>query len=204
MLLQGLYAITDQFLTPRSTLFEQAATALQAGVSLLQYRDKSGTDSEVEGVCVELQRICREHGALFIINDRPHLAQAIGADGLHVGIEDMALSQARRTFPDGIIGVSCYGSIDRARAAQDAGADYVAFGSFFRSPTKPTSKVVPLDVLSRAREALTIPICAIGGINVANIHEIAAHAPDMISVVSAVFAGDIRSNVARLREKMGR
>lgn len=202
MLLQGLYAITDELLTPHHTILDQAAAALQAGVTILQYRNKSGTDSEVTPVCIELQRICRKHGAIFVINDRLHVARAIGADGLHVGIEDMDFSQARRTFPQGIIGVSCYGSIDRALAAQDAGADYVAFGSFFSSPTKPSSAVVPMTVLSRAKEVLSIPVCAIGGINLANIHEIAAHGPDMISMVSAVFAGDIRDNVTRLKEKM--
>jgi len=201
-LLQGLYAITDEILTPDHSILDQAESALQAGVTILQYRNKSGTDSEVEAICVELQRICREHRALFIINDRPHLARAIEADGLHVGIEDMEFTQARKIFTRGIIGVSCYGNIDRARAAQDAGADYVAFGSFFPSPTKPSSKVVPMQVLSEAKAALTIPVCAIGGINAANIHEISAHGPDMISVVSAVFAGDIPSNVARLNAVM--
>ncbi len=137
MLLQGLYAISDECLTPHHTIFDQVETALQAGVTILQYRNKSGTDSEVTPVGIELQRICREHGALFIINDRPHVARTIGADGLHVGIEDMEFSRARKTFPRGIIGVSCYGSIDRARAAQDAGADYVAFGSFFRRRPNP-------------------------------------------------------------------
>ncbi len=202
MLLQGLYAISDERLTPHHTIFDQAEAALQAGVTILQYRNKSGTDSEVTPVCIELQRICREHGALFIINDRPHVARAIKADGLHVGIEDMQFSQARKTFPRGIIGVSCYGSIDRARSAQDAGADYVAFGSFFPSLTKPSSAVVPMTVLSQAKKTLAIPVCAIGGINLANLHEITAHDPDMISMVSAVFVGDIRDNVIRLKEKM--
>jgi thiamine-phosphate pyrophosphorylase len=202
ILLQGLYAITDEILTPDHSILSQAETALQAGVKLLQYRHKSGKDSEVEEVCIKLQRLCRQYQALFIINDRPHLAQAIGADGLHVGIEDMEFSRARKIFAKGVIGVSCYGDVARARLAQDAGADYVAFGSFFPSPTKPSSKVVPMQVLSEAKAALTIPVCAIGGINAANIHEISGHGPDMISVVSAVFAGDIPSNVARLNAVM--
>jgi thiamine-phosphate pyrophosphorylase len=201
-LLKGLYAITDEILTPDHLLLGQAETALQAGVKILQYRHKSGSDREVEGICVGLQGLCRRYQALFVINDRPHLAQAIGADGLHVGMEDMELTPARRIFAKGIIGVSCYGDLARARLAQEAGADYVAFGSFFPSPTKPSSKVVPLTVLSEAKAALTIPVCAIGGITAANIHEISAHGPDMISVVSAVFAGDIAANVARLKALM--
>ncbi len=201
-MLKGLYAITDEILTPDHLLLGQAETALQAGVKILQYRHKSGSDREVEGICVGLQRLCRRYQALFVINDRPHLAQAIGADGLHVGVEDMKLTPARRIFAKGIIGVSCYGDLARARLAQDAGADYVAFGSFFPSPTKPSSKLVPMTVLSEAKAVLTIPVCAIGGITIANIHQITAHGPDMISVVSAVFAGDIAANVARLRAAM--
>jgi len=201
-LLQGLYAITDEILTPPHSILAQAETALQAGLKLLQYRHKTGKDSEVEEVCIKLQQLCRKYHAFFIVNDRPHLAQGIGADGLHVGIDDMEFTKARKIFPQGIIGVSCYGNVARARMAQDAGADYVAFGSFFSSPTKPLSELVPMTVLSEAKAALTIPVCAIGGINVANIHEITAHGPDMISVVSAVFAGDISGNVVRLNAGM--
>lgn len=201
-MLKGLYAITDEILTPDHLLLGQAETALQAGVKILQYRHKSGSDREVEGICVGLQGLCRRYQALFVINDRPHLAQAIGADGLHVGMEDMELTPARRIFAKGTIGVSCYGDLARARLAQDAGADYVAFGSFFPSPTKPSSKLVPMTVLSEAKAVLTIPVCAIGGITIANIHQITAHGPDMVSVVSAVFAGDIAANVARLKALM--
>jgi thiamine-phosphate pyrophosphorylase len=114
----------------------------------------------------------------------------------------MDLARARDIFPQGIIGVSCYGSIKKALEAQEQGADYVAFGSFYPSPTKPHSGIVSLSVLDKAQEVLTLPVCAIGGINVTNIHEIAAHKPDMISVVSAVWEGDIHRNIRQLHQGM--
>lgn len=202
MLLKGLYAITDEQLTPHTTILNQAEKALSAGVQILQYRNKTLCDDDVEEVCNALQQLCQNHGAVFIIDDRPHLAQKIGSDGLHIGKDDMTLKEARTIFPKGIIGVSCYGSIRKALEAQEEGADYVAFGSFFSSPTKPLSGIVPMSVLKKAKEALTIPICAIGGINVTNIHEISAQKPDMISVVNAIFDGDIARNITQLKQGM--
>lgn len=202
MLPKGLYVITDETLTPDDTVVEQIRTVLQAGVKIIQYRNKNDADSDVEEVCIQLQQLCTLHGATFIIDDRPHLAQKIQADGLHIGKNDSSLQEARLIFPNGIIGVSCYGSIRKALEAQNEGASYVAFGSFYPSPTKPHSGIVSMSVLAKAKEALSIPICAIGGINVTNIHEISAHNPDMISVVSAVFEGDIKHNIAKLAQGM--
>lgn len=200
MLPKGLYVITDETLTPDDTVVEQIRTVLQAGIKIIQYRNKNDADNDVEEVCIQLQQLCTLHGATFIIDDRPHLAQKIQADGLHIGKNDSSLQEARLIFPNGIIGVSCYGSIRKALEAQNEGASYVAFGSFYPSPTKPHSGIVSMSVLAKAKKALSIPICAIGGINVTNIHEISAHNPDMISVVSAVFEGDIKHNIAKLSQ----
>lgn len=200
--LQGLYAITDEILTPNESVCDQAKEALEAGVKILQYRNKSAKDAEVKEICRALQDLCKEYNALFIIDDRPHLAAAIGADGLHIGKDDMPLSQARDIFPNGIIGVSCYGSVKKALEAQAEGSNYVAFGSFFPSPTKPHSGIVNKSVVSKAKESLEIPVCVIGGINVSNINEMVALRADMISVVNAVFDGSIRKNVKNLLEKM--
>lgn len=199
--LSGLYAITDEKLTPQSSVYKQVKSALQAGVGIIQYRNKTDSDDKVEATCKSLQLLCRDHNALFIIDDRPQLAQKIGADGLHVGKDDMPLHEAKAIF-NGIIGVSCYGSVKKALEAQNEGADYVAFGSFYPSPTKPKSGIVNMSVLVKAKEALNIPICAIGGINHDNIHEIASCKPEMISVVSAVFDGDIHKNIQSLKEGM--
>lgn len=202
MLLNGLYAITDEILTPHDTILTQCETALQAGVKILQYRNKTQNDEAVMPICVALQALCRTYDALFIIDDRPHLATQIAADGIHIGKNDMPLSQARALFPKGIIGVSCYGSVKKARQAQEEGANYVAFGSFFPSPTKPHSGIVSLDVLKKAKEVLAIPVCAIGGISIENIDQVAQHKPDMISVVSGIFQGDIAFNVTQLTQGM--
>jgi len=200
--LKGLYAITDETLTPDQTLLTQVEIALEAGVRIIQYRNKSASDDEVESRCRQLQFLCREHKALFIIDDRPRLAQRIGADGLHIGKDDMALSEARKIFPKGIIGVSCYGSVRKALEAEAQGADYVAFGSFFPSPTKPRSGIVSLDVIDKAKAALKLPVCVIGGIDSTNIYQVAARGPDMVSVVSGIFKGDIKDNVTRLKKGM--
>jgi len=201
-LLNGLYVITDEYLTPDETVYDYVKEALKAGASIVQYRNKTKSDEEVEEVCRALQELCSQHNVPFIIDDRPHLAAKIHADGLHIGKDDMPIQEARKIFPKGIIGVSCYGSIRKAKEAQDEGADYVAFGSFFPSPTKPHSGVISLNVLHKAKESVEIPICAIGGISQTNIGEVAATRTDMISVVSAAFEGDIQQNISNLIKGM--
>jgi len=202
MSLNGIYAITDEILTPSHTILAQVEAALEGGISLLQYRNKTARDEEIETICVHLHHLCRLYNVPFIIDDRPYLAEKIGVEGLHIGKDDMVLREARVIFTKGFIGVSCYGSIKKALEAQNEGADYVAFGSFFSSPTKPNSGIVSMSVLTKAKEALTIPVCAIGGINIVNIHEIAASNPDMISVVSAVWEGNIERNIKQLKQGM--
>ncbi|HQR74124.1 MAG TPA: thiamine phosphate synthase [Sulfurovum sp.] len=201
-LLKGLYVITDEKLTPDETVHTYVEEAIKAGASIVQYRNKTKSDEEVEDVCRKLQALCTQHKVPFIIDDRPSLANKIEADGLHIGKDDMSIQEARKIFPKGIIGVSCYGSIKKAKEAQAEGASYVAFGSFFASPTKPHSGIISMNVLLKAKEALEIPVCAIGGINQNNISEVASHEPDMISVVSAVFQGDIQANVSNLIKGM--
>lgn len=198
MKLEGLYAITDEVLTPDNEVVEKVRRAIQSGVKIIQYRNKNKLDIEVQEVCVQLQNVCRELGALFILDDRLELAMQIEADGIHIGKDDISLVEARKKF-DGIIGVSCYGDIERAKEAQLNGASYVAFGSFFTSPTKPHAPVVSMDVLRVAKKELTIPICIIGGINQDNINLFAGYDVDMVSVVSAIFKDDaIETNIARL------
>ena len=201
-LLKGLYVITDENLTPDDTVHSYVEDALKAGASIVQYRNKTKSDEEVEEVCRTLQALCSQYNVPFIIDDRPYLAAKIQADGIHIGKDDMSLDEARKIFPKGIIGVSCYGSIRKAREAQEEGADYVAFGSFFSSPTKPHSGIISMNVLQKAKEAVDIPICAIGGISQTNIGEVAAKNIDMISVVSAAFKGNTQHNVSNLIKGM--
>lgn len=202
LVLKGLYVITDERLTPDGTVCEQVEEAVRAGASIVQYRNKTKSDDEVEPTCISLQLLCKKHNVPFIIDDRPYLASKIDADGLHIGKDDMPIKEARTIFRNGIIGVSCYGSIKKAKEAQEDGADYVAFGSFFPSPTKPNSGVILLDMLRKAKDLLDIPICAIGGIDQMNIHQVAATHTNMIAVVSAAFKGDITQNISNLLKGM--
>ena len=203
-LLKGLYVLTDASLTPKQTILSQIERVLSSGVSVIQYRDKYASDEEAKLTCKALQDLCTRYNALFIIDDRLALAKAIGADGLHVGEDDVSFEEARAVLgKDKIIGVSCYGDIQRALTYEALGADYVAFGSFFPSPTKPHSKVVPLDVLEEAKKALHLPICAIGGINLSNIGDIARYGIAMVSLISAVYENDaIEENIQNLHDAL--
>lgn len=200
-LLQGIYVLSDAHLTPQKTILEQMERVLQSGVSVIQFRDKYASDEEAEFTCKALQALCHRHNALFIIDDRLSLAHKIDADGLHVGEDDVSFEEARALLGEQkIIGVSCYGDIKRAKKYETLGADYVAFGSFFPSPTKPHSKVVPLNVLEEAKKELHIPICAIGGINTSNITQISQYDIAMYSVISAVYQDDaIEANIKTLQ-----
>ena len=200
-LLQGIYVLSDAHLTPQKTILEQMERVLQSGVSVIQFRDKYASDEEAEFTCKALQALCHRHNALFIIDDRLSLAHKIDADGLHVGEDDVSFEEARALLGEQkIIGVSCYGDIERAKKYEALGADYVAFGSFFPSPTKPHSKVVPLNVLEEAKKELHIPICAIGGINTSNITQVSQYDIAMYSVISAVYQDDaIEANIKTLQ-----
>lgn len=124
---------------------------------------------------------------MFVLNDEIELAIELGVDGLHIGKSDYDRFDEIRSRFGGIIGVSCYGDVERALEFQHRGADYAAFGSFFASPTKPDSIIVPKSVISKAKEKLNIPVCAIGGINKSNIDEILEYKPDMIAMISGIW-----------------
>lgn len=197
--LKGIYVLSDDTLTPPQTILTQMKEVLEFGVRVIQLRDKTRSDEELEPIARDLQNLCKDFGSTFIINDRINLAQKIGADGVHIGIEDGSLHEARLLLPNAIIGVSCYEDLDRAKEAVEGGADYVAFGSFFPSPTKPHSKTVPLEIIRRAKEELSVPICVIGGINSQNIHLVKES--DMISIVSAAYTpNSISQNLASLQK----
>lgn len=183
--MRGLYVITDDSLSDE-VIIQKSEETLKGGTRILQLRDKKREDDEVYSLAHKLQSLCKAHKALFVIDDRLDLVKRIDADGLHIGKEDVSYEEARKILPDKIIGVSCYGSVKKAKEMQEKGADYVAFGSFFPSKTKPKSGVVSLDVIKRAKEELSIPVCAIGGIDQSNIEEVVKRGADMISIISAV------------------
>jgi thiamine-phosphate pyrophosphorylase len=197
--LKGLYALTDERYTPFLELESKVLELLKAGVKVVQLRDKNSKDEELLEKALNIQQICKKYGAIFIINDRVNLAKEIDADGVHIGIEDESLIKTRELLPDKIIGVSCYDDLERAILAQNQGASYVAFGSFFPSSTKPDAKKAPLELLKRAKKELKIPICVIGGINETNISLLKD--ADLISIVKAVYEPrEIKENIKILKE----
>jgi len=142
-----------------------------------------------ERLAGEVVRLCRAYGALSIVNDDVELAARVGADGVHIGKEDAALAYARNRLGQGaVIGVSCYNRLDLALEAAAQGADYVAFGSFFPSRVKPEAVPASLDLLREARQTLSLPLCAIGGITADNAAPLVEAGADMLAVISDVFA----------------
>lgn len=197
-MLNGLYGISDEILTPYDTIFDSLDKAVLGGMKIFQLRDKSHRDNELFGISVKIRDFCIQKNVLFVINDRIDLANAINAEALHIGGEDCDLKIARKNF-SGKIGVSCYDSLDLALKAQEGGADYVAFGAFFPSRTKPNAKKASLDTLLEAKKRLKIPICAIGGIDDENVSMLKS--ADMIAVIGSLWSGDIEKNAEKLIEK---
>lgn len=185
----GLYAISDG---PRRNLLAACAAALQGGARMLQYRDKSNDTARRQAEAAALAALCAEAGVPLIINDDVELAAALQC-GVHLGAEDCALAAARaRLGAAAIIGVSCYDSLDRARELAVAGADYLAFGAFFASPTKPAARRADAGLL-RAARAYGVPLVAIGGITPDNAPALLEAGADFVAVISGVFgAADVQ------------
>ena len=185
---KGVYAITDG---PRDDLFAAVEAALAGGARLLQYRDKTTDTERRRAEADEISAICARYEVPFIVNDDVALARETGG-GVHLGREDVSIAEARAQLgPDAIIGVSCYGSIERARQLHAEGADYLAFGAMYPSTTKPHAPVTPHDVVTQAK-ALGLPVVAIGGISVDNARAVIDAGADYIAVVSAIFASPER------------
>lgn len=204
--LHGLYVLTDSTLLPGAKLLNGVEAAIRGGARLVQYRDKSTDVAHREQEAQALLGLCRAHGIPLIINDDVLLAKTIGADGVHLGRDDAVPAQARvQLGPRALIGVSCYDSLQRAIEAAQAGADYVAFGSFFASPSKPDAVGAPLALLRTAHRRLGIPLCAIGGIVPGNAAALLDAGADMLAVISGVFAAaDIESAARRYTELFSR
>ena len=187
-MMRGLYAINDPQLRTVEELTEQLDQAITGGAAVIQYRDKVSSWSTREQAAIAIHGLCRERGALMIINDDVPLAQRVNADGVHLGKDDMSIADARRILGMGkLIGRSCYADLDRAITAQTEGADYVAFGSFYPSPTKPEAQPVSVEFLRQARQQITIPIVAIGGITAENGRVLVDAGADMLAVIHGVF-----------------
>ncbi len=189
----GLYAITPARLTGNA-LLEAVEAVVSNGASLLQYRAKPQADPRSAKA---IQALCKQYSALLFINDDVDLAASIDADGVHLGRNDASVAQARARLNAGqLIGVSCYNDLNRARALAEQGADYLAFGSIYPSPTKPDAVHCPLEVISQAR-ALHTPIVAIGGITLQSAPEIVEAGADSLAVITDVFEASDPGAVAR-------
>ena len=199
--LSGLYAITDRELAAGQDLATQVAAALAGGARIIQYRDKGSERQRRLDEAGRLRQLTREYDALLLINDDVELAVEIDADGVHLGRHDAGLEQAReRLGPDALIGISCYNRLDLAHQAQRAGADYLAFGRFFPSRTKPQAVQATPELLQRAKRELHLPLVAIGGITPENGASLITAGADMLAVIHGVFGQpDIRQACERFR-----
>ncbi|EKT4482547.1 thiamine phosphate synthase [Pseudomonas putida] len=196
MKLRGLYAITDsQLLAGR--FLSHVEAALEGGVCLLQYRDKSDDAArrlrEAEG----LMKLCERYGTQLLINDDAELAARLGV-GVHLGQTDGPLTPARALLGRrAIIGSTCHASLDLAAQAASEGASYVAFGRFFNSVTKPGAPAANVELLQQARAQVKLPIAVIGGITLDNAAPLVAHGADLLAVIHGLFGADSAQEVTR-------
>ncbi len=206
--LSGLYAVTpDDRLLPRLSALVEAA--LEGGTRLVQYRNKVAPAPLRRAQAAELLRICRAYGAKLIVNDDLWLAIEIGADGVHVGRDDVPghdLHTAREALgAKRLLGVSCYNDLERVAAAAKVGADYVGIGSMYPSATKPTAESATPELLAEARRRFAGPVAAIGGITIRNAAQVIAAGADMVAVVSDLFnAMDIRRRASEFQKLFDR
>jgi len=184
----GLYAISDPELIPPQDLALRIDAAIAGGATLIQYRDKTASDAQRLERAGAMLAVCRARQVPMLINDDIALAAAVGADGVHLGRNDTLLAAARQQLGrHAIIGVSCYNELPRAVIAAEQGADYVAFGRFFPSLTKPHASQAEVALLSRAKRCLNVPIAAIGGISADNGATLIAAGADLLAVIHGVF-----------------
>lgn len=196
--ISGLYAVTPGLADP-DLLADKVDAALRGGARVVQYRNKGASEQLRQEQAVRIARLCRDAGACFIVNDNIELARKVAADGVHLGKDDEGVGAARALLgPGKLIGVSCYNELWRARDAVAQGADYIAFGSFFPSPTKPGAVTAARDLLRAAKE-FSLPIVAIGGITPDNAAGLIEAGADAVAVLSAVFdAPDVERAARRI------
>ncbi|CAD6878666.1 Thiamin-phosphate pyrophosphorylase (EC 2.5.1.3) [Methylomonas albis] len=183
---RGLYAITQPENRTVTQVVKDVEAALRGGATMIQYRDKNPLDAQY--LASHLVEICHVYDAPLLINDSVELALAVGADGVHLGRDDGEIAEARRLLgADAIIGVSCYNDVEKAQAMAAAGADYVAFGRFFPSGSKPLAAPAEIVSLQLAKQSITIPIVAIGGILPENGGTLLAAGADLLAVIGGIF-----------------
>ena len=192
-----LYAVTDRAWVGRQTLLEQIEDALQGGVTMVQLREKELPEDAFTAEAMEVKALCHRYGVPLLIDDNVDVALKSGADGVHVGIEDTPVAEIRaRAGRDFIIG-STAKTVEQARAAQAAGADYLGVGAVFPSPTKKNAVRITVEQLRDICGSVTIPAVAIGGISLDNIRELRSGGMRGVAVISALFGADDIAGAAR-------
>ena len=196
-----LYAVTDRAWVGKQSLYEQVEAALRGGVTCIQLREKELDEEAFLAEAKEVSALCRRYGVPFFVNDNVDIAIACGADGVHVGQEDMAAAQVRRRVGDGMmIGVSVH-SVEEALEAVRNGADCLGVGAMFSTSTKADANVLPRGVLRDICRAVDVPVVAIGGIGKGNLMQLAGTGVDGVALVSAIFgAADITAECRLLRK----
>jgi thiamine-phosphate pyrophosphorylase len=190
---EGIYGITSRDFG--LTHIESARVLLRAGIKIIQYREKEASTRRMLEEAREIKKLCMDHGAIFIVNDRMDIALAVEADGIHIGQDDMPLEIVKRFF-HGIVGVSA-SNLREAMEAQKGGADYLGVGSIYPTGTKKDSEIIGIDVLREIARNVNIPIYAIGGINLDNLANIKKLKIHGVAVISAILASKDPENIAR-------
>ena len=189
-LINGLYAITPE-MSDTAKLLRDVEAALRGGASVLQYRAKTLAVNLKANQAQALQVLCKKYRVPLIVNDDAALAASMSASGVHLGSQDMPIGEAHQSLLAGmLVGVSCYDQLPRAIEAEKNGADYVAFGSFFPSITKPNAVRPSLDLLRDAKHKIACPIVAIGGVTLDNAPLLIEAGADAVAVISALFDAD--------------
>ena len=196
--ISGLYAITPDTENTRD-LLHKVRQAFDGGIRLLQYRNKIANESLLLEQASALAQLCRQYQIPFIVNDHLQLAIAVDADGVHLGSSDGPIRVAREKWgKNKIIGASCYNQLDLAVFAEEQGADYIAFGAFFSSSTKPAAVSVPADLMQIAKQKITVPIVGIGGIQLTNVESVINSGCAAVAVCADLFqSSDIKERAFR-------
>lgn len=197
-----LYAVTDRKSADFGVLYEQVRQALEGGVTMVQLREKNLGDEEFISEAIMLKELCESRGVPLIINDNLAVALKSGADGIHVGIEDIPVSEIRRQTGEGFIIGATAKTVEQAQKAEREGADYLGIGAVFPSSTKQNAVRITNEQLNQIASSVSITSVAIGGINLKNIEQIKCNKISGIAVVSALFsADDIKTAAQQLKEK---
>ncbi|HEY8023607.1 MAG TPA: thiamine phosphate synthase [Burkholderiaceae bacterium] len=195
--MKGLYLVTPDWDNTQQ-LLEISELALRGGATVLQYRHKTADAALRREQAECLQALCRTYSVPFVINDHLDLCLALDADGIHVGGTDMTVAEVRaRVGPQKIVGASCYGSMDLARAAHHAGASYVAFGGFYPSRVKKYEVSTQPSIVAEAKAEIPLPVVVIGGMTRDNAVPLVAQGADMVAVISSVYQAGNPQSAAR-------